>query len=259
MSIGRLIIWGCGELGTRVGRLWRDRGGDVIGVTQTDERHSVLATLGFFPCRLQDPVALRDDDRLLLCAPGSPAQTQALELLTPEPPPRRVVLASTVAFYGGREGAIDEQTPPGDTPRARAAAGVESTFVNWTKATGVILRFGGLYRAGRGPFARYQKAQHVPNDRLERPLTLMHYQDAARTALAALVHPQPANCYLTLTAPSPTRREFYTLAADALGLPGPCIEGEPKIPTRAFRTERLRRDLLADPLYPDWRAALSDE
>ena len=49
MSIDRLVVWGCGELGSRVARLWMDQGGAVVGITQTDERHAVLEKLGIFP------------------------------------------------------------------------------------------------------------------------------------------------------------------------------------------------------------------
>ena len=259
MSIDRLVVWGCGELGSRVARLWMDQGGAVVGITQTDERHVVLEKLGIFPVTAEAGFALRDEDWLLISTPGSTNQLQALEYLIRDLPPYRSVLASTVGVYGNQKGQLDENSPIGATPRALNAAQAEATFATWARDRGVTLRFGGLYQPGRGPFAAFARKRKIPDGDPARPLTLIHYDDAAQTAFQALRHPDPARCYLALCNPSPTRQMFYAMAQDALGIASTQDTSEATQPNRQFDTTRLHRDLLPSPQYPDWRAVLTSE
>jgi nucleoside-diphosphate-sugar epimerase len=259
MPIDRLVVWGCGELGSRVARLWLRRGGTVVGVTQTDERHAVLEKLGIFPVIADAGLDLHDNDRLLLATPGAANQLLSLQALTRDLPPARSVLASTIGIYGGQQGDIDETSPIGSTPRSLAAAQLEAAFEAWTRGSGVTLRFGGLYQPGRGPFAAFQRSHTIPAGEPAKPLTLIHYDDAAQATLQALLHSSPSPRYLAFCSPSPTRRAFYTLARGALGLPRTDYGDPTEAPTRRFDTTLLQRDLLPNPQYPDWRAALTSE
>jgi hypothetical protein len=61
---------------------------------------------------------------------------------------------------------------------------------------------------------------------------------------------------LAVTLPCPTRQEFYRAACQVLELDEPVFAPPSGQPPAQYDISRLRRDLLSQPVYPDWRAAL---
>ena len=87
LNVGRLVIWGAGELGGRVAQLWTQ--GPVVGITKTLNRHSTLQAMGV-EARLGSAVdVLQPEDSLLLAIPGYAAQAEAIAQLTETPPPQK--------------------------------------------------------------------------------------------------------------------------------------------------------------------------
>jgi uncharacterized protein YbjT (DUF2867 family) len=251
-----LIIWGAGALGGRVGASWT---GPVHGFTHTPARHAALRRAGIEPA-VGDPLGLLAGAEaakvcLLLSLPGHEQQGEAIARLQRLAPPARTVLISTTGYYGGQGGRLHEATLPGDETRARSIAQVEEAFAAWAGEKGVILRMGGLYDEARGPFAALRRrgatrSPIVPN----KVLPLIHYDDAASAVGAALRRATVAPCYLTVTPPCPTRAEFYAEACRRLNLPLPPQAPAQDAPPAIYDVALLRRDLLPDPAYPDWRA-----
>lgn len=251
----RLVVWGAGELGERVIRLWVETGGAVLAYTRTTRRHERLEACGAEPC-LGSPVRdLRGDDRLLLSLPGTAAQTSAIAELARIGPPARTVLISSTGFHAGAAGRVDEASPPGPGERAGAIAACERAFAAWAGRAGVVLRCGGLYRAGRGPLSALRRAGVVPPGPPDTTLALIHYDDAATAAFAALRHPSPAPLYLCVTPPCPERREFWEEACRVHGASAPRFEPPTGSSPLQYDVTRLVRDLLPEPQHPDWRAA----
>jgi nucleoside-diphosphate-sugar epimerase len=255
----RLIVWGAGELGGCVAESWADKGYPVIGLTRTPQRHPALRAAGVEP-RLGSPLGLlRPDDTLLLALPGHANQKMAVDLLAETLPPARVVLLSSTAYYGLASGHVDEATPPGSSQQALNVAAVERAFQVWAGSAGIVVRLGGLYRRGRGPLAalaRRGAPRLRPPDKI---LALIHYDDAATLVEAALHHPSPQQVYLAVTPPCPTRREFYEAACRRLGLNEPEFDQPLGRPPAQYNVTRLRHELLPQPLYQDWQAALELE
>jgi len=255
----RLIVWGAGELGGRVARLWVAAGGRAIGLTQTARRHPLLQEMGVTP-HLGSPVErLQPDDCLLLSLPGHATQHEAVHTLaqTQVARPARVVMTSTTGYYGQLRGVINEYTLPGSDERAAEIAATEQAFKEWAGPNGVILRLGGLYGPGRGPFAALARRGTVRIRPPDRPLALIHYDDAAAAIFAALNHAEPEPVYLAVTPPCPPRAQFYRLACARLNLPPPEFAEPLGFPLATFDVARLRRDLLPEPAFPNWLTALS--
>ncbi len=248
----RLVVWGAGELGGRVAAEWVRRGGAAIGVTRSEARHADLRAAGVEPHAGSAVDVLRPDDALFLALPGSAAQREAAESLAVVP--ARAALSGTTGYYGAWSGPIDEDTPPGDDEHAAAAAAAEATFRE--RAGGVVLRFGGLYRQGRGPMGALARTRKVPPGPPDKVLALVHYDDAASAAVAALAHPEPEPAYLVVTPPLPTRRDFYLAATVILQLDAPMFGPPLGRPPAVPDVRRLRRDLLPEPAWPKWQAAL---
>lgn len=252
----RLIIWGAGTLGARVGAGWT--AGAVLGFTAGERRHAHLRSLGIAPATGAPAAILAPDDALLLALPGHQAQHEAVALLRTAGvrPPHRAVLISSVGYYEPAGSEVDEATPAGTTRRARNIAAAEADFHAWAGAGGVVLRMGGLYGPERGPFTALQRKRAVPHKPALSTLSLIHYYDAAAATLAALQREDAAPAYVCVTPPCPTRAEFYTAACARLGLPAPHFPDETGHPT-VYDVTLLRRDLLPAPAFPDWRDTLT--
>lgn len=251
----RLIVWGAGELGGRVARMWHEA--PVIGATETTQRHLALERAGITPI-VGSPISLlKPDDLLLLALPGHLKQKAAIESLAEVKPPARAVLISSTGYYGPTaSGMINEQTPPGSTERAARIALTEELFLAWAGKSGVIVRLGGLYRLGRGPMPALARRGAPLRRAPDKTLALIHYDDAATAVKAALVYPLVEPLYLALTPPCPTRRTFYQLACQKLALPAPRFAAPIGEPPAQYDVTRLRRDLLPKPAHPDWKEAL---
>lgn len=246
----RLIIWGAGILGGLVGKLWTS--GPVIGITQSEKRHELLRQSGIHPRTAFSPREIQPDDCLLLALPGYNRQRELLVKLRPFAPPQRAILISSTGYYGFPHGRITENTPPGEGNLCQAIAATEHDFHKWTGA-GAILRLGGLYNAGRGPFAALIRKGMPSPKPADRPLPLIHYEDAATAVFNALHHPHPEHFYLGVTPPCPTRREFYDAACTRLHLPLPEFEPARRLPAAVWDVARWQQDLLPQPAFPNWQ------
>lgn len=259
MSDARLLIWGCGELGTRVARRWMRRSGPALGWTRTERRHDELRRAGIEPFVGSPLEHLRADDRLLIATPGSESQAAcSLRLDDAEVRPRRAVLIGSTAIHAGLVGRIDEASPAGDSHRARAAQAAEVAFRARMQDRGVVLRLGGLFARDRGPAAAVRRKGSMRPGPPDRTLALIHYDDAAEATYQALVHPHPHGVYVCVADPLPTRREFYEALAEEL--PPGALRLEFTEPTgrprAAYDVTRMRRELLPIPHHPDWREAV---
>ena len=252
--MGRLVIWGAGELGGRVARLWSQ--GPVVGITKTPNRHSTLQAMGV-EARVGSAVnILQPQDTLLLAMPGYAAQGEAIAQLLDTPAPQRAVLISSTGYYGpNARGAIGPDTPPGPEDRPQKIARTEESFRHWAGSAGVVLRFGGLHRPGRGPITPLARRGTAPSGPPNKVLALIHYDDAAIATAKALEMLHPANTYVGFTLPSPTRREYYTAACHSLGLAPPTF-GEAIVNPPVIDISSFQADLLPEPTHPDWHEAL---
>jgi nucleoside-diphosphate-sugar epimerase len=250
----RLIIWGAGELGSHVAKLWS--GSPVVGLTESTRRHQELRALDVEPRVGSAASILQPDDVLLIALPGDALKAEAVGSLASLPPPRRAVLVSSTGFYGTKAGTLDETTEPATSARAQRIASLEEAFLSWAGGRGVVVRLGGLYCRGRGPMAALARRGTAKEKAPNRALPLIHYEDAARAINTALARASAEPVYLAVTPPCPTRLAFYEAACRRLDLPLPSFrEPLPQGPA-SYDVSLMRRDLLPIPEYPDWRAVL---
>lgn len=271
----KTLIIGTGYLGERVARLLVARGDRVYGTTRSLGRAIELSRLGIeavvADVMVPDSLSrLPEVDRVLYCvgydrSKGVPIREVYVEGLRHAlghlvDRAGRVVYAGSTGVYGQNDGEwVDEDSPA--EPRSesgKACLEAEETLRS-SALPSTILRYSGLYGPGR--IMRREgllKAEPIVGDP-DKFLNLIHIDDAARAAIAALDHPEPGVLYLaTDNRPAP-RREFYTLAAEALGAPAPRFEVPEPGSAKAGRDEsnkrasnaKIRAELGFEPLYPD--------
>jgi nucleoside-diphosphate-sugar epimerase len=279
------LIIGCGYLGQRVGSLLRDRGEGVFGTVRSDLRAAEIARLGIEPViadvlRPDTLSALPGADRVFYCvgfdrAAGATMRAvyvdglnNVLDCLGSSL--TRLVYASSTGVYGQNDQEwVDEESPA--CPRhesGRVCLEAERCLREWApfrQAAVVVLRFAGLYGPGR--LVRrsiLERGEPIPGDP-SKFLNLIHIDDAARAAAAALAVPEPEPLYLVGDDRPVTREEYYARMAAALRAPEPRFEPSASVGLEAARdatnkrikNERMKRGLIPTLQYPDITTGLA--
>ena len=292
MTSRSTLIFGCGYLGQRVGRLLVGRGEPVYGTTRSQANADRLREQGIEPVVLDvtEPASLVNlpEVRNVLYCVGFDRRAgrsirevyvdgfrNALDALARQHPGTPVVYASSTGVYGGDDGDwVDEATPVDpQTESGRACWEAEQLLVagDLPAAFGsVVLRYAGLYGPNR--IMRRESLQRgepvVGNP--DKFLNFIQIDDAAAITVWALDGAETAghDLFLVSDGHPVTRTEFYGVTAELLGAPTPRFEApEPGSPEakREGSNKRIRnRKLIAawgnvSPglRYPDIRAGLA--
>jgi nucleoside-diphosphate-sugar epimerase len=240
----RVLIVGCGDIGSRVARLLRPRS-RMMALTSSAARVPDLRSQGLVP--LIGDLDLRSTLARLagiatrvihLAPPRSEGDAQwwrdrrtsmLLQALRRRPGPRSLVYGSTSGVYGDCAGArVDEsRTIRPQTPRAQRRADAERAVRHFGRATGAraaILRIPGIYAADReGGTPRGRLAKRTPVLRAEDDVftSHIHADDLARAVVSALWRGSPQRVYNVCDDSELKMGDYFDLAADLFGLPRP--------------------------------------
>ena len=274
------LIVGCGYLGRRVGRILSQRGERVYGTTRHHERSEELARWGIeaVVADVLDPASLAGlppADRVFYCvgfdrSAGVPLRTVYVEGLRHAlghliDRTGRLVHASSTGVYGRDDGGwVDEESPVDlRTESGRVCLDAEGVVRSYdgggARPRATILRFSGLYGPGRIMRREALEAGRVIVGDPEKYLNLVHIDDAATAAIAALDMDRPSPLILVSDDRPAPRREFYALAAESLKAPAPRFEPAAPGSPEASREEsnkrvsnaRMKSDLGVTLAHPD--------
>ncbi len=276
------LIVGCGYLGECVGSELVRRGERVFGTVRSARRASEITDLKINPlvADVLRPETLQlapATERVLFCvgfdrAGGADMRTVYVEGLRnllerlPTPAPRLVYVSST-SVYGQSGGEwVDEDSPAQPIQQSgRVCLEAEQAASQWAQGTGaslVVLRLSGLYGPSRViRRALLERGEPIPADP-SGYLNLVHIDDAARAAIAAIDAPGPDPLYLVSDDRPVQRHEYYELAARLLDAPPPrylpsadAREGAiHDAANRRIANRRMRVGLGVNLLYPDiWK------
>ena len=277
------LIFGCGYLGERVGKLWRDAGEDVFAITRTAERATWLAAQGFNPLigdiASEAQLSLPQGVRTVLFAVGferggsRPTHgvyvgglSNAIHWL-PEAVEKFIYISST-GVYGKVTGKhVDEDSPCEPAREGGKACLAAENVLQCSRFAdrAIILRLAGLYGPGRIPRA----ADLIAGRPIDAPgsgwLNLIHVDDAARIVLLAEERAAPPRTYVVSDGHPVERREYYSELAQLLGAPPPrFVEPSADSPAalRAASDKRVNpRRMFAElsPIlaYPSYREGLA--
>jgi len=185
-----LLIVGPGVLGALAGQLWKQRhpGATVVGQTVTENNHPVLRSLGLEP-RTRSQAGSERYPFVLYSAPASGAENPledikaALQLWDGRG--SFVYTASGGVYVEDNGGDVDETSPVvarGAGERSDRLLDLEDAVFS---ASGNVVRYVGLYHCNRGAHTFFLRQGTVarPGSYL---VNLLHYEDAASMAVAAL-------------------------------------------------------------------------
>ncbi len=285
-SVNRVMIIGCGDIGTRVAALWQARGVAVAAlsrsVTSTGRLHDrgIEALQGDLD-RSDTLTQINVDDCLLyyFVPPPNVGETDLrmralLDALSNRPNPRKVVYISTTGVYGDNGGAwVTEDTPANPrTTRARRRLDAETVLRSWGRNQGVaaiVLRVPGIYGPGRLPIEAIRLGRPVVNEAECGFSNRIHADDLARICIAAAERGRADTIYNASDGSPGTMTDYFNRAADALDLPRPPVVSRadaarflsPEMlsyldESRRIDNRRMREELGVEPLYPNLQAGL---
>jgi nucleoside-diphosphate-sugar epimerase len=282
------LIFGCGYLGERVARRWRDAAEDVAIVTRSRERAAAFEyerysaivadvtepeTLGELPSAESVLFAVGFDRTAgaSICDIYAGGVKNVLAALPSDI--GRFIYISTTGVYGNSGGQwIDEDTPP-DPPRdgGRASLAAEQALAASPFASrGIVLRLAGIYGPGRVPFLDLLPAGKPIPAATEGHLNLIHVDDAAAVVVAAAKNAtaqlnRKRRVYCVSDGHPVVRGEYYREVARLVGAAPPTFVTPDLNSPRAARAESDRRvkntrmlaELGVQLSFPDYRAGLA--
>jgi nucleoside-diphosphate-sugar epimerase len=288
----RILIVGCGDIGTRVARMLDGRV-RVLALTSSPQRVPRLRELGLTPLagNLDQPATLGRlaglATRVIHLAPpesdlGSdwwrdPRTLALMRVLRRRTPPSSLVYGSTSGVYGDCGGArIDETRAVNPrTPRAQRRVDAERVVRHYGRAAHVragILRIPGIYapdREGGTPRDRLLRGTPVLQAQDDVYTSHIHADDLARAVLAAMWRGQPQRVYNVSDDSELKMGDYFDLAADLYGLPRPRrvprSTAEDELPlmllsfmseSRRVMNERMKTELRLALRYPTVDAGL---
>jgi nucleoside-diphosphate-sugar epimerase len=236
----RILIVGCGDIGTRVAHalVARTR---VIALTSSVARLPDLRSQGMLPLlgNLDRAASLSRlagvAHRVVYLAPppseawGDPRVLALLRALRKRALPTQFVYGSTSGVYGDCGGAwVDEtRAENATTPRALRRVDAESQVRFFGRSAGVsaqILRIPGIYapdRLGGTPRERLQKGTPVLRADDDVYTNHIHSDDLAHACVAALWKGKPQRIYNVSDDTVLKMGDYFDLAADLYQLPRP--------------------------------------
>jgi nucleoside-diphosphate-sugar epimerase len=230
------LIIGCGYLGLRLARFWRERGHHVVATRRSPEMSTELARLGvdIIPCDVLDPASLTrlpaaDTVAHAVALDRASGQTMRavyvdglVNVLRHLPATKRFIYVSSSGVYGQAEGEwVDEDAPT--EPREESGRIVlEAEAVLRAAAPHAnILRLAGIYGPGRLLRQKAIVAGEPIVAGADRWLNLIHVEDGARAVLAAEEFAEPGRVFNVSDGRPVLRREFYAELARILHAPAP--------------------------------------
>jgi nucleoside-diphosphate-sugar epimerase len=277
------LIFGCGYLGERVARRWREAGDDVFIVTRSEAKARAFEQNGYQSLvadvtRPESLVSLPAAKTVLFAVGFDRAAGGSIEevyaggmrnVLTALPSSvGRLIYISTTGVYGSAGGDwVDEDTPT-DPQRdgGRASLAAEEVLAASPFADrGVVLRLAGIYGPGRIPFLEKLRAGEAIPAVSEGYLNLIHVEDAAAVVVAAGQLDRKGQVYCVSDGCPVERGEYYREVARRIGAAPPTFVKPALNSPRAARAESNRRvkntrmlaELGLQLQYPDYRSGLA--
>jgi len=276
------LIFGCGYLGERVGKLWRAAGENVCVVTRSDQRASALRAEGFqtLVADVTQPNTLQNlppAETVLFAVGYDRTQADSIHnvyaggvqnVLAALPTSvKQFIYISSIGVYGPAGGDwVDETTPPcplRDGGRASLAA------ERLLGKNSVLLRLAGIYGPGRIPYLDKLQAGEPIAAPSRGWLNLIHVDDAASTVLAAeswaKTQAVGPHVFCVSDGQPVVRGDYYREVARRIGAPEPqFVEPDPTSPAAARASadkricnKKMIRTFNPSLAYPSYREGLA--
>lgn len=240
----KVTIIGLGWVGLPLAQALLSRGVHVVGTKTTPDGIEAAQAVGIecYALKLTPELECDDDDlaqlmtqsdAMVILLPPSKINTEyyvtAVEALVNSAiafQVPRVIFTSSTAVYGEQHGEMTEDSPlDGVTESAKALVATEQWLHQLPNISVDILRLAGL--VGEKRHAGRFLAGKIGVKGANQPVNMVHQDDVISAILLLLGQSQGGHVYNLCAPAHPTRSEFYTHAAQSIGLVPPQFIDEP--------------------------------
>lgn len=237
----KISILGCGWLGLPLAKSLINKGFSVKGSTTSEAKLAVLesANIKANSIRLTEnevmgniEAFLSESEILIIDIPpklrGDGAENFVGKIATLVPfiaksTVNHVVFISSTSVYADDNTIITENSQPKpDTESGRQLLATEKLLQANTTFKTTIIRFGGLIGANRHPIHFLAGRKNLENP--EAPINLIHQNDCIGIIEAVIAQNAKGEVFNAVAPYHPTRKDYYTQKALALGSPLPEFE-----------------------------------
>jgi len=232
----RIIIAGCGYIGTRVARSWKESGAEVTCLVRSPGHQADLAAEGLNTrsCSFDDPAGIPALDvagsivYYFVPPPGGGITDTragnfcaALKLVTP---PALVIYIGATSVYSEKcGGTVTEESPvEPQSAMGKRRLDAEQAFREYGAAAGVpiiILRVSGIYGPGRLPLMQISQGQPLLCEAESGPSNRIHADDLAAVCRAAAERGQGGDIFNVSDGHPSSMTSYFNACADLLGYP----------------------------------------
>lgn len=232
----KVFIAGCGYIGERIARSYRESGADVACMVRTPEHGARLKASGFSTVisAVDDPAAipaLNLTGRILFYLvppPGggiadSRARNFIARILATETPAKIVYMSATSVYSGNSGETITEESPTApDSAMGKRRLDAEAAFREYGSANDVpviILRVSGIYGPGRLPLMQLSQGQPLLNEDESGPSNRIHADDLTAVCIAAAERGRDGDIFNISDGQPSSITTYFNACADVLGYP----------------------------------------
>lgn len=235
-----ILILGCGDIGRRVAKIWRQTNLPIYGVVRSHASETVLKHLNIMSIQADLDDKTRIDSlpvkaSLLYYFAPPPGKGQEdtrmfnfLTAISETQLPQKIVYISTSGVYGDQAGKlINEETAANpQIDRARRRYHAEQQLQHWSNLNAVplvILRVGGIYGPGRLPLKRIKDRIPMVYENLAPQTNRIHADDLAQVCYLAATRTsgQAVHIYNVSDGSNSNMTEYFNTIADYFKLERP--------------------------------------
>lgn len=256
----KISILGCGWLGLPLAKSLISKGFTVKGSTTSEVKLAVLesANIQAYSIRLTEnevignmEAFLSESEILIIDIPpklrGDGAENFVAKIATLVPfiaqsTINHVVFISSTSVYADDNTIVTENSQPEpDTESGRQLLASEKLLQANTNFKTTIIRFGGLIGENRHPIHFLAGRKNLENP--EAPINLIHQNDCLGIIEAVITQNTKGEMFNAVAPYHPSRKDYYTQKAVALGLPLPEFEESKPSVGKTIVSDKISRIL----------------
>jgi nucleoside-diphosphate-sugar epimerase len=289
IGLVRVLIIGCGYVGTALGAELAPQGHEVFGVRRAKDGDEQLIAAGIKPLvaditKPEELTALPGPfDWVVNCVSsthGGADDYRAVYLQGTRnlidwlatAPPKKIVYTSSTSVYGQTDASAVKETSPTEPASETSRVLVETEKIlveaaQQKKFPAVILRVAGIYGPGRGHlFLQYLKNEAKIPGKGERLINMVHRDDLVGAIIAALKNGRPGEIYNVVDDEPVAQIHFFRWLSETLGKWMPPFSTEEEsterkrgLTNKKVQNRRLKMELGYQFKYPNFRKGYTAE
>lgn len=248
-----ISILSCGWLGESLAEDLVKKGFQVKGATTHNDKQNRLSQKGIeaFLIRFEElnakMVEFLNSEILILNLTIKDIELYRRFLpLLEQSPVKKLILISSTGVYKNSRYPIDENSELRDSPWVA----IENLTKDNPNYQTTILRFSGLFGGNRKP-GNFLSGKRMKQG--DAPVNLIHRDDCIQIINEIIKQEVWEECFNCSADTHPFKKEFYTKAAEIIGVPLPIFDEEEGVNSsfKLITNEKLKRRLNYQFIYPD--------